>query len=285
MQTLWIALSLTDHVGTKTLRALIDHFGDDPQAILNASSRALQAVPGIGPKIARSIQQTDLKQVEQALQQWQQAGVTISTVACAGYPPNLLSIDDPPATLFLSGTWQAAYDRAAAVIGTRNPSPLAEDLAIEIGKRLAQYNITVVSGLAAGVDSLAHRGALLVPDGRTVAVLGSGVLNIYPRQNRTLAAQCSLVMSEVAPPASPSSPRLVARNRIISGLSQAVIVVETSVDGGAMHAARRAFEQGRVVFTFGLSATGNQALIESGAQALHPDLSNFDLVLDQLLEE
>lgn len=289
MQTLWIALSLTSRVGSKTLRALFDHFGGDPQAILSADEAALREVPGIGPKTAHSIQSLDLERIEQALQHWASAGISVTTVACPGdeYPPPLLSIDDPPPTLFMRGTWQRQYEDAVAVVGTRTPSPLAEDIAYELGKRLAQRGITLVSGLAAGLDTLAHQGALSVDSGTSIAVLGSGVMNIYPEQNLSLAQQCEkrgLLISEVAPGTAPNASRLVARNRITSGLSRAVIIVETEADGGAMHAARFAQAQGRPVYVIGLSTSGNQALIEYGAQPLHPDLSDLNTVFEYMLE-
>jgi DNA processing protein len=188
----------------------------------------------------------------------------------------------------MRGLWQPEYMKAVAVVGTRTPSPLAEEIAFQIGKKLAQQEITVVSGLAVGVDTLAHQGALSISNSKTIAVLGSGVLNVYPEQNQALAQQCErhgMIISEIAPSEPPNASRLVARNRIISGLSQAVIVVETSDDGGAMHAARFAQAQGRTVYTVGLSASGNQALLENGAHGLHPDLSNLDTVFDHPVED
>ena len=281
MQTLWIALSLTSRVGSKTLRALFDHFGDDPQAILDADPKALQQIRGIGPKTAHSIHSVDIIAVEQALDQWANEGVSVTTFACprAVYPSPLLAIDDPPPTLFMRGLWQPEYANAVAVVGTRSPSPLAEELALQIGQKLAQMSCTVVSGLAVGVDTLAHQGALSQPNGRSIAVLGSGVLNIYPEQNKTLAQQCErrgMILSEIAPDEPPNAPRLVARNRIISGLSQAVIVVETSDTGGAMHTARFAQDQGRPVYVVDFSASsGNQQLLENGAHPLPTDPSKF----------
>lgn len=286
-RTLWVALSLIDHVGSKTLRALIQHFGDDPQAILTADPARLQQVPGIGPKIAHSIQAADLAQVEQALRDWDDAGLIVAT--CIGpdalYPPRLLGLDDPPATLFMRGHWQPVDNKAVAVVGTRAPSSHAAALAGQVGAALAEQGVTVVSGLAMGVDAAAHEGALSLPTGRTLAVLGCGVRNIYPPQHHDLALRCQqrgVVLSEVNPAAAPSASRLVARNRIISGLSRAVIVVETLDNGGAMHAARFAHRQGRPVFTFDLETSGNRQLLAEGALPLEQDLSNLDRVLAHL---
>lgn len=278
----WVALSLVDHVGSKTLSALFQHFGGDPEFILQADAKQLQQVPGIGPKIASSIQAVDVAQVRQALTDWQTLGILAAVYPSAGYPPRLLELDDAPATLFMRGAWQPEDNRAVSVVGTREPSPRVVRLAHQVGAALAEAGITVVSGLALGIDTAAHQGALSVETGRSIAVLGSGVLNIYPPENHTLAldiAHRGVVMSEVHPTASTGAPRLVARNRIISGLSQAVIVVETDADGGAMHAARFAQRQGRPVFTFDLRASGNRELLENGAQMLHTHMDNLDCVL------
>ncbi len=288
--SLWVALSLTEHLGTKTLNALLQHFGDDPETILNADVRALQRVPGVGPKIAQSIKSIDLPQVQQAIADWNAVQIQIATPVTSGvdYPPRLLLTDDAPAALFLRGAWQPADDRAAAVVGTREPSRLAAKAAYRLGSTLAEAGYTVVSGLAFGVDRQAHEGALSIPEGRSIAVLGCGVLNIYPPEHYALALECAgrgAIMSEVHPNAAPSSPRLVARNRIISGLAKALVVVETDADGGAMHAARFAHRQQRSVFTFDLKASGNRALIAEGAQALAPDCSDLDCLLEALAKD
>jgi DNA processing protein len=278
----WIALSLVDHVGSKTLSALFQHFGDDPQAILSADSKQLQQVPGIGPKIASGIQALDVAQVRQALAAWHTIGVIPATCLSADYPPRLLNLDDPPATVFMRGAWQPQDQHAVAVVGTREPSPRVARLAYQLGVALAESGITVVSGLALGIDTAAHQGALSTQAGRSISVLGSGVLNIYPTENHTLAldiASRGVLLSEVHPTAPTSAPRLVARNRIITGLSRALIVVETDADGGAMHAARFAQRQGCPVLTFDLKASGNRELLENGAQMLHTHLDNLDCIL------
>jgi DNA processing protein len=155
-----------------------------------------------------------------------------------------------------------------AIVGTRNPSAQAYQIATALGTHFAHSGSTVVSGLARGIDTAAHLGALQA-GGHTLAVLGSGVCNIYPPENAALAfriLETSALVSEVPPFDGPSTPRLVARNRIISGLSEGVIVVESNDDSGAMHAAKRAREQNRRVYTFDLPASGNQKLIAEGAK-------------------
>lgn len=273
----WVALSLVEHIGAKKLRALADHFDGDLDAALHADAKSLQRVSGIGPKIAASIMAIDLNLVRAALPRWHEAGISILTLDDAAYPAALRDVDDAPATLFASGRWQEG--RAVAVVGTRSPDRASAEAARQIAYELAQRGYHVISGLALGIDSAAHIGALAQPGGVTSAVLGCGILNIYPPENRPLGQavrQRGALLSEVHPAAKPKPSTLVARNRIISGLCEAVIVVQTERDGGAMHAAQRALEQRRQVYTLEHEASGNRALIEAGARVITADLSGFE---------
>jgi DNA processing protein len=274
----WVALSLVDRVGGKTLRALLSHFNHNPAAVLAASAEELQTVPGIGPKIAESIRAINLAEVEQAIPAWERGGVRIITLQAREYPARLRALDDAPPTLFVRGNWRPHLEKGVAVVGTRSPSPEARRIAEELGAELVSRGYAVVSGLAVGIDAAAHLGALAVPDAYPVAVLGSGVLNVYPPSNAQLAAALlhyGAMVSELHPFAGVGASGLVARNRITSGLSDAVIIVETAVDGGAMHAARFARAQGRTVYAVDNQAGGNRALIEGGAIPLRPDLRDL----------
>lgn len=274
----WIALSLVEHLGAVKMRLLLEHFGGDLDAVLNADAHELRQVPGIGPKISASIVTMDARKIAEALPRWQAAGVHVLTPSDPQYPRRLTDLEDAPPTLFARGTGLAADARAVGVVGTRSPSPEAIDAAHRISYALAARGITVVSGLALGIDAAAHIGALAARDGWTTAVLGSGVLNIYPPANRALAQAIlkrGTLISEVAPAAGPKPSSLVARNRLISGLSEALIVIETSEDGGAMHAARFAQKQGRPVYALGCDASGNQALLANGALPITPELDGF----------
>lgn len=275
----WVALSLVRHLGGRTFKGLLAHFNGNLDAILAASAPELQRVPGVGPKIAQAITSIDVDAVSRAVRRWQDVGVTILTHADPGYPPLLRAVDDAPPTLFALGTVPAAERPAYAVIGSRTPSPAARDTALRLGAALAERDWVVVSGLAAGIDAAAHLGALALPEGITVATLGSGVLRPYPPENRGLARAViarGALLSEVAPDAPVSAPGLVARNRIISGLCDGVIVVETGADGGAMHAARFARAQGRPVYVVECDASGNRALLADGAQPITTDLSALE---------
>jgi len=274
----WVALSLTERIGGKTLRALMAHFNHDTRAVLAADVEMLRQVPGIGPKLAERIRSINLSQVEQAIPRWQDKGVQIITENDPAYPNQLrASAEDAPPTLFVRGHWRPYANKRVAIVGTREPSDEARNIATNLGMTLSERGYSVVSGLAVGIDTVAHWGALSF-SGSSLAVLGSGVLNIYPPSNQKLAnaiMRSGALVSEVHPNASPNASNLVARNRIITGLSDAVIVVETSVDGGAMHAARFALAQGRPLYTFDSPASGNRALLANGAAALHPDLRDL----------
>ncbi|MCB9451331.1 MAG: DNA-processing protein DprA [Anaerolineaceae bacterium] len=274
----WVALSLTEHVGGKTLRSLMQHFNGDTRAILAADTAALRRVPGVGPVIARHIQAINLQTIELAIPRWQAAGVEIVTLDTPRYPARLRQLPDAPPTLFLQGAWPETILRSVAIVGTRTPSPQSQDLASSLGAALAERGYTVISGLALGVDTAAHLGALAVPGSTTLAVLGCGVLNVYPRANQGLAEAIrgrGALLAEVHPESVPNPAALVARNRIISGLSDALIVVETGADGGAMYAARFALKQGRMLYTVANDADGNQQLLREGALPIAPDLKDL----------
>jgi DNA processing protein len=274
----WVALSLLRHVGGRTMRNLLHSFADDPHQVLCADAAALRRVPGVGPKIAEAIQRIDLHETAQALERWQAAGIRPLTLFDPAYPARLRALDDAPPTLFWYGEWEPPRTpfKAAAVIGTRSPSQQAEAAARKLSWLLADAGYVIVSGLALGIDSAAHLAAL---PSTTLAVLGSGILNLYPPEKHELAAAVrkhGALLCEVRPDAGVNAAGLVARNRIITGLCEAVVVVETGIDGGAMHAARFARVQNRRLYAVDLPASGNYALLESGAHPVPLEAQNLD---------
>ncbi len=264
-----IALSLLPHIGGKTFHALMQAFNHDADAILRAEEADLRRVRGVGTKIAASIRAINTDDLLPRMEAWQKAKINILTWEDAGYPPRLNLLEDAPPVLFVRGR---VPDSAlvVAVVGTRHPDAISKKRAESIGVEVVQKGGLVVSGLARGVDASAHLGALAIPDGRTVAVLGNGILNPYPAENTTLV-QAMLdrgggLVCECAPDAPPSAPALVARNRIITGLSDTVVIVQTNIDGGAMHAARFALAQGRSLWVCEHEAGGNRALLADGGR-------------------
>jgi DNA processing protein len=273
----WVALSLLEHLGLRKLNALAEAFDGDLAAAIGADERALRRVRGIGVKTAAAIRAVDLAATERAMERWRGAGIHWTTPADSDYPAPLQALADAPPILFARGSIR--FGRAVAVVGTREPSPDAAEAAKRIALALAERGFAVVSGLALGIDAAAHIGAMAAPEGRTIAVLGSGILNVYPPQHRALALAVirrGALLSEAHPEARPKPTTLVTRNRLISGLSEAVIVVQTDADGGAMHAARWAFEQGRRVYTLDCDASGNRALIDAGTPIISANLDGFE---------
>ena len=275
-----IALSLSPNIGSATLSNLLHHFDQDLDAALAAPPHELMRVRGIGAKIAREIGAINLDRLASEVKAWRDEGISILMRGDADYPAPLSAVEDGPPALFSKGISPAeTWSKAVAIVGTRHPSKEARYITLGLAMQLARAGSAVVSGLALGIDTAAHTGAL-ASNGVTIAVLGSGLLRVYPEANQRLAERIGArgaLISETRPCWGANAQRLVARNRIISGLSRALIVVESDIEGGAMYAARFAREQGRTVCTFDLPASGNQRLIADGAMALRRDAPLCDL--------
>jgi DNA processing protein len=281
---LWVALSLIPGLGGRTFDRLLARFGT-LDAVLIASEPDLRAVPGIGPTLSAAIRAIDLARTRQEIAAWQADGIAILTREDAQYPEPLRRTEDAPPVVFWRGH-PFPGDPAVALVGTRWPSAAAGQLAGQLAETLAAQGWLIVSGLAAGIDTAAHWGALRA-GGRTVAVLGSGVQAIYPPQNADLAARIlerGALLGETHPLAPPSSPALVARNRLISGLSRAVIVVATEDRGGSLHTTRFAQQQGRPVYAVDNQCAGNRQLLADGARPLAPQSAAWDEMLAELAD-
>lgn len=269
----WIALSLIPQVGRRTIERLITTFGS-LDGVLAADEAALRAVPRVGAKTAAAIRSVDLPALEAELATWQAEGIRALLPYDAAFLARLRTLDDGPAVLFWRGA--ALPDDgtpAAAIVGTRHPTLAARQLAGMLAETLARDGWAIISGLALGIDTAAHQGALRT-GGLTVAVLGSGLRTVYPPANAALAehiAAHGALLTEVHPAAGPSSGALVARNRLIAGLSDVVIVVEAGTDSGSLYAARFASRYGRPVFTVESMAAGNRRLHVEGAHLLPAD--------------
>ncbi len=262
-----IALALTPGIGNKTIRRLLATFGT-LDAILDASLDQLQTVQGIGLKTAAAVRAIRLPELDADLQKWTAQGVRVVTWLDTDYPAPLTTLNDAPLVLFYRGTLTEIP--AIAIVGTREPTDDSIRLAESLAAEFAVSGWTVVSGLARGIDSAAHRGALS-GGGRTMAVLGCGVNVIYPPENRDLAQQIirdGTILSECHPHAKPAPTALTIRNRIITGLSRAVIIIEAGATSGALHAARKAQAQGRPVFAIENGSAGNAELLANGAQVV-----------------
>lgn len=279
-----LRLALVDGVGPKIRRALMSHFGS-AQNIFSASPAALRDVPGIGPKICRAICAAEQSiNVQELLEQCAQNNVNIFTDSQPAFPRLLKELYDPPGMIFVKGEVRQADNLALAIVGTRHCTHYGETIAERLASGLSHAGYTIVSGLARGIDGAAHRGALKA-QGRTIAVLGSGVLNIYPPEHVKLAEQIvenGAFVSETKPFGAPMKGAFPQRNRIISGMSLGVIVVEADINSGALITARHAMEQGREVF----AVPGRvDSRVSHGCHHLIRDGAKLVESVDDILEE
>ncbi len=247
----FLALSAVPGVGANRLRALISHF-KDPVAVLQASPRELIQVNGIDKKTALNIVHfgDGERFADQQLSRLNKLGGRIITFWDEEYPSHLKKIYDPPAFLFLRGTILPEDEFTIAIVGTRTPTSYGKIIAEKFSSQLSEMGLTIVSGLARGIDTVAHAAALKV-NGRTLAVIGSGIDVIYPPENKRLVEKIirsGAVISEYEMGAKPDAVNFPRRNRIISGLSLGTLIVETTESGGAMITASTALDQNREVF-------------------------------------
>lgn len=266
----WLRLTLVAGIGSRTQRKLLAAFGL-PEAIFAASRDALYAV--IGDKAAALLGNADAAAIELACAWADAPDQHIVTLADADYPRLLLETADPPTLLYVRGRVELLNRPALAIVGSRNPTAQGERDAQNFAAAFAQAGLAIVSGLALGIDAAAHRGALSV-GGDTVAFLGTGIDRIYPARNLELAREIGArgaIVSEFpigTPVAAANFPR---RNRLISGVSRGVLVVEAALKSGSLITARLAAEQGRDVFAIPGSihapqARGCHQLIRDGAK-------------------
>ncbi|MEZ4601502.1 MAG: DNA-processing protein DprA [Syntrophotaleaceae bacterium] len=265
----WLRIHLTNGLGRTGLIRLMETFGG-PEAILAAEPVTWIGKAGIRPAVAAALPPENDPRFLHSVERLDRIGAKIVTLWDEGnYPAALRTIYDPPALLYLRGEMPGG--ECFAVVGARNASSCGLQLAYEISAELAARGIFIVSGLARGIDSAAHRGAL--KRGRTVAVLGCGIDQIYPLENRRLTSQIidsGGVLSEYPPGTPPLPGHFPGRNRIISGLSRGVLVVEAAAKSGSLLTADFALEQGREVFAVPgqvhlEGSTGVNRLLKEGA--------------------
>jgi DNA processing protein len=287
----WVALKWVEGVGNVGFKALLEAFGT-PQKVFEAPLSMIKAVPGIGDKTAPQIKSfKDWKKVEKELEFADRTCVSIVTSQDPLYPSQLLSTYDYPAFLYVKGHLKED-DVNVAVVGSRTASTYGKFTTERLCRELVLRGITVISGLARGIDSAAHRGALS-GKGRTIAVLGCGLDVVYPPENEKLFNEISLqgaLISEFPFGTPPNAPNFPARNRIISGISLGVVVVEASEKSGSLITARIALEQGREVFAVPGSidssgSRGTNKLIKQGAKLIENVEDILEEILPQVIRE
>jgi len=279
----WLQLTLTPGIGNAALRALLKQYGL-PENIVSRKPSELSA---FAPRPAlEALGSVEVKEaVSRALEWAAEPGHGIVTLADTSYPRALLEISDPPVLLYAIGRSELLQRPALAIVGSRNATAQGEANAESFARALSEAGLTIVSGLAMGIDAAAHRGGLAGP-GSTIAVLGTGVDIVYPRRNADLADKLTtrgLLVSEFPLGTAPAAYNFPRRNRLISGLARGCLVVEAAAASGSLITARTAAEQGREVFAIPGSihsplARGCHALIKTGAKLVE----SAQDVLDEL---
>lgn len=277
-----IALREMAGVGPKTFQQLLLAFGS-PENIYTKSVKEIAELPRIGLKKAEDIfsSQDKLPKIENHILYLEEQGIRISTILDEDYPSILKKIDDPPPLLYSRGEFPLKKSLFIALVGTHHGTEEGKKEAILLGKAVAEMDGVVVSGLAKGIDKAAHMGAMM-GGGKTYAVLGTGLNNIYPKENIALAeeiTQNGTLLTEFPLNVPVTVGQLMARNRVVVGLSQAVIVVETQETQGAMDAAKKASNLGRPLFVVKRGKEKNlKELTEMGAIPIE-GTKDLDLVL------
>jgi len=269
----YIALNMMQGVGPVTVRTLANHLGS-VAAIFEADRQLLMRVPGVSRDVVGKIlEQRDRVDPLREEQAAAAVGAHLITPVDAEYPKRLEQIYDPPLALYVQGALQSRDEHGVAIVGSRRTSHYGLETAERLGLQLAQSGVTVISGLARGIDTAAHKGALK-GRGRTVAVLGGALDCMFPPENTELASQIArqgAVLSEYPMGRQPDKTTFPVRNRLVSGLSKGVTVVEADVASGAMITAHQAVDQGRTVFAVpgridSFGARGPHKLIKNGAK-------------------
>jgi len=268
----WLRLTLTPGIGSASQRALLAALGP-PEQVLAASRTTLSGI--VGAELAERLKAgPDATALDAAIAWLEEPDNHILTLADADYPPQLLEIPDPPTLLYIKGDASLLKQPALAIVGARSATPQGMDNARAFARSLADAGLVVVSGLALGIDTAAHRGTLESDSGRTIAVIGTGADRVYPARNRDLAHRIvanGAIVSELPLGTPPLPHHFPRRNRIIAGLARGVLVVEAAPDSGSLITARLAGENGREVLAIPGSihsplSRGCHRLIRDGAK-------------------
>ena len=268
----WLGLHLLPRFGINRLSKLLAHF-ESPEALWRESDRSVMRLPLPDKLLAMFCAGRRDIDLDREMDKVAAAGADLVTQDDEAYPALLRQLDNRPVLLYVRGQLAAEDEKRFGVVGTRKASKHGWDAAYELSRDLAQAGVTVVSGLAQGIDSAAHRGALKA-GGRTIAVMGTGIDTVYPRENADLAEDivaCGAVITEFPIGMVGLSQNFPQRNRVISGISLGVLVAEADEKSGALNTAGHALDQGRDVFAvphsyFNVNGRGCNRLIQDGAR-------------------
>jgi DNA processing protein len=278
----WVSLLRVSGVGPINFQKLLTAFGS-PKAVFSANINAIKQA-GVSQAVAESIKNTSLDEIKPDIE-WLESAENhhIVTLECNEYPQLLKQISNPPPLLYVHGNYSLLKDPQLAIVGSRNPTQGGKDSAYDFAKYLAQSGLCISSGLALGIDGIAHQGALDA-DAPTIAVVATGVDRVYPARHRRLAhriVEQGAIVSEFPVGVQPKAENFPRRNRIISGMSYGTLVIEAALQSGSLITARLASEQGREVFAIPGSihnplARGCHQLIRQGAKLVETAQDIFE---------
>ena len=287
-QEFWFALASVEGVGPMRIKRLLNRFGTI-EAIFDAELSEIARVPLFNPLLATRILKARIRVPEfrRHIKWFKSRGIDILCIEEEGYPAQLKEIPNAPAILCKKGNLSQVSENAVAIVGATDPTELGILTTLELSRCLAQAGLMVISGLAKGIDTSAHLGTLSA-NGTTIGVVGTDLFSIYPSENRELAdrvCENGALFSEHPFTTQPTPANLILRNRLISGLAMATIVVESTENGGATRTAAFAMEQGRLVFACNWDrksrlSEGPRKLIQQGAYPIAPD--RLDKIADVL---
>jgi DNA processing protein len=281
----WVALALTPGLGARTAGKLLREFGS-PEGVFNASLTALEA-QRLPAAVAQAIHSREpLSAAAKELAQAQQAGCRLLTWDEPAYPHLLRQIYDPPPLLYARGNIELLDRHSIAIVGARRPTPYGNQMAERLARDLAERGLVIISGLARGIDSSAHKGALASTRGATIGVLGCGIDIVYPKENKRIFAQMEergAIISEFPLGTFPAPQNFPIRNRVIAGMALGVVVVEGAQYSGSLITARLAMEFGREVYGVPGNVTqptsfGPNQLIKQGAKLV----TSWEDVIEEL---
>ncbi len=287
-QEFWFALASVDGVGPMRIKRLLNRFGTI-EAIFDAELSEIARMPLFNPLLATRILKARIRVAEfrRHIKWFKSRGIDIFCVAEESYPAQLKEIPSAPAILCKKGKLSQVSEKTVAIVGATHPTQSGILTTLELSRCLAQAGVMVVSGLAKGIDTSAHLGALSA-NGTTIGIVGTDLLSVYPSENRELAdriCENGALFSEHPFTTQPTPANLILRNRLISGLAIATIVIESEKNGGAIRTADFALEQGRLVFACNWKShsrlsEGPRKLIQQGAYPIPPD--RLDKIVDVL---
>ena len=280
----WLGLHLVPNFGVVRISQLLAHF-DSAEALWREPDASLLRLNFPQALLRQFCEARRSIDIQGAMEAVERAGASLVTLEDEAYPALLRELPDRPPLLYLRGRLQAEDDKCLAIVGTRKASQYGRNIANQLASQLASGGITIVSGLAQGIDTAAHQGALAA-GGRTIALVGTGIDRIYPRENTDLAGEIiesGAIISEMPLGAMPLAKNFPQRNRLISGMSLGVLVAEAPLRSGALNTVSHALDQGREVFAvphnvFSLSGRGCNQLIQEGAKLV----AGVDDILDEL---